>query len=55
MNLERFPKDFMFEITLEEAEIISRSQNVTLNDNKVARGSNIKYAPMVFTESGICK
>lgn len=52
-NIERFPKDFMFELTLEEAEIISRSQNVTLNDNKVARGSNIKYAPMVFTESGI--
>jgi len=52
-NIERFPKDFMFELTIEEAESISRSQNVTLNDKKVERGSNIKYAPMVFTESGI--
>lgn len=43
----------MFELTIEEAESISRSQNVTLNDKKVERGSNIKYAPMVFTESGI--
>ena len=50
-NIERFPKDFMFELTIEEAESISRSQNVTLNDKKVERGSNIKYAPMVFTES----
>ena len=41
-NIERFPKDFMFELTIEEAESISRSQNVTLNDKKVERGSNIK-------------
>ena len=34
-NIERFPKDFMFELTIEEAESISRSQNVTLNDKKL--------------------
>ena len=46
-NLERFPDDFMFRLTLEEAEC-SRSQIVTLN-----RGKNIKYKPYVFTEQGI--
>lgn len=50
-NEERFPEDFMFQLTMEEAEELSRSQNVTLNDGK--RGSNIKYAPHAFTESGI--
>ena len=34
-NIERFPKDFMFELTIEEAVSISRSQNVTLNDKKL--------------------
>ena len=46
-NIERFPEDFMFEITKEESEI-SRSQNVTLK-----QGQNIKYLPMAFTEQGV--
>lgn len=46
-NIERFPDDFMFELTPEEYEF-SRSQNGTLK-----QGENIKYAPMVFTEQGI--
>jgi len=46
-NIERFPEDFMFELTMEEAEA-SRSQFVTLN-----RGQNIKYLPFAFTEHGI--
>lgn len=46
-NLERFPKDFMFQLTIEEC---SRSQIVTLNGK---RGKNIKYLPYVFSESGI--
>ncbi|HRH71167.1 MAG TPA: ORF6N domain-containing protein [Flavobacteriales bacterium] len=46
-NMERFPQDFMFELTIEEAEA-SRSQTVTLN-----RGQNIKYVPFAFTEHGI--
>ena len=52
-NLERFPEDFMFELTKYEAnllEISSRSQIVTLNKG---RGSNYKYAPLVFTEQGV--
>jgi phage regulator Rha-like protein len=46
-NIERFPEDFMFELTMEEAEV-SRSQFVTLK-----QGQNIKYLPFAFTEHGI--
>ena len=49
-NKERFPADFMFRLTWEEAQS-SRSQFVTLNDEK--RGKNIKYLPYAFTEQGI--
>lgn len=49
-NLERFPSDFMFEITKEEIIAYSRSQFATL---KTARGRNIKYMPYAFTEQGI--
>jgi hypothetical protein len=46
---ERFPSDFMFQLTKEEAgSMRSRSQSVTLK-----RGSNIKYLPYAFTEHGI--
>lgn len=50
-NIERFPKDFMFQLTLEEIREISRSQNATLKKN--GKGTNVKYAPYVFTEQGI--
>ena len=46
-NLLRFPEDFMFKLTEEEAER-SRSQIGTLK-----RGQNIKYLPFAFTEHGI--
>jgi hypothetical protein len=48
-NLKRFPADFAFQLTLEEAKdlVRSRSQFVTLN-----RGANIKHPPYVFTEHG---
>jgi len=46
-NIERFPGDFMFKLTKEEAEI-SRSQIATLK-----RGANIKYLPNAFTEHGV--
>lgn len=46
-NLERFPDDFMFELTPEEYGI-SRCQIGTLK-----QGENLKYAPMVFTEQGV--
>ena len=46
-NIERFPKDFMFELTQEEYEIL-RSQFGTLK-----RGEHSKYLPMAFTEQGV--
>ena len=46
-NLERFPVDFMFQLTAEEAEA-SRFQFGTLK-----RGQNIKYLPRVFTQEGV--
>jgi hypothetical protein len=58
-NAERFPADFMFQLTWDEAQSLrsliatsggtagSRSQIVTLN-----RGRNIKYLPYAFTEHG---
>ncbi len=48
-NSNRFPTDFMFELT--EAETNSlRSQIVTL---KKGRGQHSKYLPFAFTEHGI--
>ena len=48
-NRARFPKDFMFQLTMEEARalLLSRSQVATLK-----RGQNIKRAPYAFTEHG---
>lgn len=48
-NINRFPEDFMFELT-EEEWISLRSQIVTL---KVGRGQHSKYLPFVFTEQGV--
>jgi len=46
---ERFPTDFMFQLTKEEAVSIRlRSQSVTLK-----RGQHLKYRPHAFTEHGI--
>jgi ORF6N domain len=47
-NRDRFPEDFMFQLTAEEAER-SRSQIATL---KSGRGQTIKYRPYAFTEHG---
>ena len=46
-NIERFPKDFMFQLTMEEC---LRSQIATL---KPAQGQHMKYLPYAFTENGI--
>lgn len=61
-NIERFPEDFMFQLTREEAES-SRSQFATLNEDSElsrsqiatlnGRGHNIKHLPYAFTENGI--
>ena len=48
-NIERFPAEFMFELTKEEVTI-SRSQIATL---KTGQGYNIKYLPFAFSEYGI--
>jgi phage regulator Rha-like protein len=47
-NVERFPRDFMFQIRKEEVEGL-RSQIVTL---KSGRGQHRKYLPFAFTEHG---
>jgi len=58
-NLERFPEDFMFRLTKDEAQNwksqsvtssrnSSRSQSVTLK-----KGENIKYLPHAFTQEGV--
>lgn len=48
-NLERFPSDFMFQLTEEEARSL-RSQFATLDKG---RGRYSKYAPYAFTEHGV--
>ena len=47
-NIERFPDDFLFPLTNDEAESL-RSQSVTL---KTGRGQHRKYLPNAFTEHG---
>ena len=47
-NIERFPDDFMFQLTSEETVALSRSQNATLK-----QGQNVKYLPFAFTEHGV--
>src|SRR5437879_6381444 len=47
-NIQRFPEDFMFQLTAEEAEAL-RSQFVI---SKPARGGR-RYAPYAFTEQGV--
>ena len=61
-NIDRFPADFMFQLSWEEAENF-RSQTVTLNQSATSpsrsqtvtlkRGGNVKYQPYVFTEQGV--
>jgi hypothetical protein len=49
-NASRFPDDFMFRLSSDEAEVLlrSRSQSVTLK-----RGQNLKHLPHAFTEQGV--
>ena len=56
-NIERFPEDFMFQLTWDECKSL-RSQIVTLNSRsqiatlKLKQGDNVKYLPYAFTEQG---
>jgi hypothetical protein len=46
-NAQRFPSDFMFQLTRQEAFACLRSQFATLK-----RGQHLKYMPNAFTEHG---
>ncbi|MBQ6328029.1 MAG: ORF6N domain-containing protein, partial [Kiritimatiellae bacterium] len=46
-NIERFPPDFMFQLTKEDC---LRCQIGTLNGK---RGEHLKYMPYAFTENGV--
>ena len=46
-NIQRFPADFMFELSFQEYDAL-RSQFGTLK-----RGEHSKYVPMAFTEQGV--
>lgn len=48
-NIERFPDDFMFELTKDEYDSL-RCKNFTL---KNGRGQHSKYLPFAFTREGI--
>ena len=48
-NIDRFPEDFMFELTSEEVSAL-RCQNGIL---KTGRGQHSKYRPFAFTEEGV--
>ena len=48
-NANRFPEDFMFQLSAEEAEVL-RSQFATLDKG---RGRHRKYLPLAFTEQGV--
>lgn len=48
-NIDRFPDDFMFELTKEEFEVL-RSQNAT---SKMEGRGGVRYLPYAFTEQGV--
>lgn len=50
-NLDRFPEDFMFQLSQNEWNNILRSQFVTLENP--GKGKYPKYLPFAFTEHGV--
>lgn len=48
-NIDRFPEDFMFQLTKEEWKLL-RTQSVTL---EIGKGHHPKYLPFAFTEQGV--
>jgi len=46
-NVERFPPDFMFQLTADEAEALS------FQFGSLKRGQHFKYLPQVFTQEGV--
>jgi hypothetical protein len=58
-NMERFPEDFMFQLSKEEFENL-RSQIVTSSEDEILRSQNVtsswggqRYMPYVFSENGV--
>lgn len=58
-NIERFPEDFMFQLTKEEFENL-KSQNVTSSEDEILKSQNVisswggvRKWPYVFTENGV--
>jgi hypothetical protein len=52
-NTERFPADFMFQLTADEVSLL-RCQSGTLNGGAtLGRGKHRKYLPYAFTEQGV--
>jgi phage regulator Rha-like protein len=60
-NIERFPRDFMFQLTQKEWDVL-RSQIATANTRNILRSqivtinkniSKVRYRPYVFTEHGV--
>ena len=49
-NLDRFPADFMFQLTSDEAQACAASR---FQFGTLKRGQNIKYWPYVFTQEGV--
>lgn len=47
-NIERFPKDFMFEMTAKEFEKWRAGASLTASDKQ-----GLRYAPFCFTEQGV--
>jgi hypothetical protein len=49
-NLDRFPADFMFQLTMDEAQAVAGSR---FQIGILKKGQNIKYLPHVFTQEGV--
>ena len=48
-NIERFPEDFMFELTTDEVSALRRQNGIL----KTGRGQHSKYPSFAFTEEGV--
>lgn len=59
-NIDRFDDDFMFQLTNEDVENLSKGRLTTIDGSRsnfltlnTGRGRNIKYKPHAFTEQGV--
>ena len=52
-NVERFPADFMIQLTAEEAARLRYQFGTLKEDGNSTRGRHRKYLPYAFTEQGI--